>query len=80
MQYGRAWKVGMDKIFKPFYMNLMVKRDVKDTFNDVAKYITCGGSGNGWEVETIVPAHGDIVRSKAICRKVLENHFNISCS
>jgi len=77
---SRVWKVGMDKVFKPFYMNLMVKGDKKESFENIAKYITCGGSRDGWEVETIVPAHGDIVRSKATCRRVLENHFNIRCS
>eukprot|EP00986_Skeletonema_menzelii_P004283 scaffold1453_cov140-Skeletonema_menzelii.AAC.6 len=72
-----AWKFGMDKIFYPFYMNLMVKNDKRQTFNEIAKYITCGC---GWEVETIIPAHGDIIRGKKVCREVLQKHFNVQCS
>eukprot|EP00571_Detonula_confervacea_P014179 CAMPEP_0172308770 /NCGR_PEP_ID=MMETSP1058-20130122/9271_1 /TAXON_ID=83371 /ORGANISM="Detonula confervacea, Strain CCMP 353" /LENGTH=347 /DNA_ID=CAMNT_0013021265 /DNA_START=236 /DNA_END=1277 /DNA_ORIENTATION=+ len=72
---SRVWgKVGMDKLFYPFYMNLMVKSDRRDEFKEIARYITC----DGWEVETIIPAHGDIVRGKELCRKVLEQHFNIN--
>ena len=74
---SKLWgKVGMDKLFKPFYMNLMVKSDRREEFDKIARYITCGGE---WDVETIIPAHGDIVRGKELCRKVLESHFNIKC-
>lgn len=72
-----AWKFGMDKIFYPFYMNLMVKSDKRQVFNEIAKFITCGGD---WEVETIIPAHGDIIRGKNLCREVLQKHFNVQCS
>uniref|UniRef100_A0A7S2LGU6 MEKHLA domain-containing protein n=1 Tax=Skeletonema marinoi TaxID=267567 RepID=A0A7S2LGU6_9STRA len=72
-----AWKFGMDKIFYPFYLNLMVKSDKRQTFNEIARFITCGGD---WEVETIIPAHGDVVRGKKVCREVLEKHFNVQCS
>ncbi|KAL9186295.1 hypothetical protein ACHAXT_005533 [Thalassiosira profunda] len=75
---SKLWgKVGMDKLFKPFYMNLMVKGDKRDEFKAIAKFIACG---SGWEVETIIPAHGDIVRGRELCRKVLETHFNINCN
>ena len=70
----------MDKLFYPFYMDLMVKPDKRDTFKGIARFITCGSSEDGaWEVETIIPAHGDIVRGKELCRKVLEKHFNVQC-
>jgi PAS domain-containing protein len=74
-----AWKFGMDKIFYPFYMNFMIRSDKRQSFNDIARFITCGGDNGGWEVETIIPAHGDIVRGKAVCREVLEKHFNVQC-
>ncbi|KAL7534728.1 hypothetical protein ACHAXR_009545 [Thalassiosira sp. AJA248-18] len=87
---SRIWgKVGMDKLFYPFYMNLMVKNDKREKFHEIARFVTCGGggdnnngsnSGGAWEVETIIPAHGDIVRGRELCRKVLETHFNIQCS
>jgi len=73
---SKLWgKVGMDKLFYPFYMNLMVKKDRRGEFECIARYITC----SGWEIETIIPAHGDIVRGKELCRQVLEKHFNIQC-
>mmetsp|Transcript_2386 Transcript_2386/g.3626 ORF Transcript_2386/g.3626 Transcript_2386/m.3626 type:complete len:452 (+) Transcript_2386:377-1732(+) len=72
-----AWKFGMDKIFYPFYMNLMVKSDKRQIFNEIARFITCG---DDWEVETIIPAHGDIIRGKQVCREVLQKHFNVQCS
>jgi len=75
---SRVWgKVGMDKLFYPFYMNLMVKSDKRDEFEEIGRFMTCGGGG--WEVETIIPCHGDIIRGKDLCRKVLETHFNIRC-
>lgn len=77
---SKIWgKVGMDKLFYPFYMNFMVENDKRDKFEEIARFITCGGgSGNGgWEVETIIPAHGDIVRGKEFCQQVLKTHFNI---
>lgn len=79
IQFGRAWKVGMDKLFRPFYNNFMIKSEQRDKFKEIARFVACGDTSGGWEVETIIPAHGDIVRGKELCRKVLERHFNISC-
>lgn len=74
---SKVWgKIGMDKLFYPFYMNVMVMPEKRKTFEEIARYITCG---NGWEVETIIPAHGDIVRGKKVCRRVLETFFRIQC-
>lgn len=73
-----AWKFGMDKLFYPFYMNFMIRSDKRQSFNDIARFITCGDGG--WEIETIIPAHGDVIRGKNVCKKVLEKHFNIRCS
>ena len=69
----------MDKVFRPFYNNFMIKNDQRDKFKDIARFITCGNNSSGWDVETIIPAHGDIIRGKELCRKVLERHFNIMC-
>jgi hypothetical protein len=70
----------MDKLFRPFYNNFMVKSEQKDKYKQIARFITCGDTSGGWEVETIIPAHGDIVRGKELCRKVLERHFNVECN
>jgi hypothetical protein len=67
----------MDKIFRPFYNNCMIKSEQKEKFQEIARFITFGDTSGGWEIETIIPAHGDIIRGKEICRKVLERHFNI---
>lgn len=70
----------MDKLFRPFYNNLMIKSEQKEGYEQIARFITCGdASSGGWEVETLIPAHGDIIRGKELCRKVLERHFNIQC-
>lgn len=69
----------MDKLFRPFYNNFMIKDEQKNQFKQIARFITCGDASGGWEVETIIPAHGDIVRGKELCRQVLEKHFNIDC-
>jgi len=67
------WKVGMDKLFRPFYMNLMVKPDARKQFRDLASYV----AGDGWNVRTVVPAHGDTIRGSTLCRNVLRRHFNL---
>ncbi|CAM9785945.1 unnamed protein product [Laminaria digitata] len=53
----RAWKWGMDKVYLPFYKRFMVTD--KEAFSAKVKYIL------DWGIETIVPCHGDIVRSGA---------------
>lgn len=70
----------MDKLFRPFYNNFMIKSEQREKYRQIARFITCGDASSGWEVETIIPAHGDIVRGKELCRKVLERHFNVQCS
>ena len=68
---SRFWKVGMDKLFQPFYMNLMVNQ--KDRF----RREICGTILDKWDVETIVPAHGDIIRGKSVIRALLTKHFQL---
>lgn len=74
---SRIWgKLGMDKLFRPFYLGLMIKSDCKDQFRRIASYIS-GVDENGWDVETVIPAHGDIIRGKTFCREILKSHFNL---
>ena len=74
---SRLWgKFGMDKLFRPFYLGLMVKSDFKDEFRRIASYIS-GLDEDGWDVETVIPAHGDIIRGKTFCREVLKSHFKL---
>jgi hypothetical protein len=65
---SRLWKFGMDKVFLPFFKNLMIKDRTK--YDDIVNVIL-----NEWEVETIIPAHGDIIRGKSVVRSVLKKHL-----
>lgn len=64
----KAWKFGMDKIYRPFYMNLMIND--KSKFEAVVKQMT-----DVWDVNTIIPAHGDIVRGSRLSKTILKQHF-----
>ena len=67
-----AWKFGMDKIYAPFYNNIMVGGDNSENrlkYNDAVNQIL------NWNCETLIPCHGDIVRGKNLSEKVLSSHF-----
>jgi len=47
----------MDKLFRPFYLNLMVKNDKKVEFNKIASFAS--GLGEfAWDVETVIQHMG----------------------
>lgn len=77
------WKTGMDKIYLPFYLKLMVRK-YRDEFQTLVSYISgineaeSGSEQNGWQVETLVPCHGDIVRGEGLIQGVLKQHFNLN--
>jgi hypothetical protein len=73
---SQLWKQGMDKLFRPFYLNFMIKNDKRDEFRKITTFI-CGEGENAWDVETIIPAHGDLVRGSSLTKSVLKNHFNL---
>ncbi|KAL7576406.1 hypothetical protein ACA910_018211 [Epithemia clementina (nom. ined.)] len=62
------WKFGMDKIYTPFYNNFMVTDP--SAYRDVCHHIM-----NGWDIETIIPCHGDILRGRDLTQKALANFF-----
>ena len=70
------WKLGMDKLFRPFYLNLMTKPSSKDRFRHLAAFAS-GVNESGWDVQTVIPAHGDVIRGKTFCRGVLKQHFDL---
>lgn len=78
---SRLWKVGMDKLFKPFYLNLMIEEDKQMKFKEMCNFISGFAKTNTeescWDVETIIPAHGDIVRGGTFAKAVLKEHFNL---
>lgn len=65
------WKAGMDKIYYPFFNNFMVTDPA--AYKDIANHIV-----NVWDVETVIPAHGDILRGKDFIRKVFTEYFQIN--
>jgi len=69
----------MDKLFRPFYLNLMVKDKKRDDFREIATYISgLESSSPSWDIETVIPAHGDIVRGNTFTKEVLRGHFDLS--
>lgn len=66
----RLWKFGMDKIYLPFYNNLMIND--KQYYEEVVKVVL-----DEWETHTLIPCHGDIIRGKQTIRSELARHFNI---
>ncbi|KAL3912620.1 MAG: hypothetical protein SGARI_001061 [Bacillariaceae sp.] len=66
---SRLWKQGMDKVYLPFYKNFMVKN--QSYYDEVKKVLL-----EEWDIETLIPAHGDIIRGKELIRKVLTKHLD----
>jgi Domain of unknown function (DUF4336) len=67
---SRLWKFGMDQVYAPFYSNFMVQD--KAEYKSIVDHIV-----NVWDIEMVVPAHGDILRGKDFVRKVLSRHFGL---
>jgi hypothetical protein len=67
---SKLWKFGMDKVYYPFFNNFMVTD--KEEYRRIAHHIL-----NVWDVETVIPAHGDILRGKEFIRDVLTKHFQL---
>ncbi|KAL3938949.1 MAG: hypothetical protein SGBAC_006231 [Bacillariaceae sp.] len=65
---SKLWKFGMDKVYLPFYKKFMINDERK--YSDVSKIIL-----DEWEIETLIPAHGDVLRGKDIVREVLKSHL-----
>lgn len=67
---SRLWKFGMDKVYSPFFNNFMVTD--KSEYKAIANHIL-----NVWDVETVIPAHGDILRGKDFIRSVLTKNLKL---
>jgi Domain of unknown function (DUF4336) len=64
----KLWKRAMDKVYLPLFKNLMVND--RSRYDEIVKVIL-----DEWDVETVIPAHGDIIRGKELCSTVLQNHL-----
>jgi hypothetical protein len=67
---SKAWKFGMDKIYLPFYKKFMVKNRTK--YDEISKVVL-----DEWDIETLIPCHGDIIRGNELIRDVLEDHLKL---
>lgn len=67
---SKLWKFGMDQVYKPFYKSLMVQD--KSEYRAIVDHIL-----NVWDVEMVIPAHGDILRGKDFIRKVFTDFFRV---
>jgi len=75
---SRLWKWGMDKLFRPFYLNLMIQNKKQDDFKEIAAFISgVDSSSPSWDIETVIPCHGDILRGKKFTKEVMRSHFNL---
>lgn len=61
------WKFGMDQVYRPFYNNFMITK--RKEYLKVLSYIL-----NEWDIETLIPAHGDIIRGKMLIHSILQSH------
>uniref|UniRef100_A0A0G4F7M5 DUF4336 domain-containing protein n=1 Tax=Chromera velia CCMP2878 TaxID=1169474 RepID=A0A0G4F7M5_9ALVE len=63
----RVWKLGMDKLYFPFYENFMIK--------DEAGFERARRKIFSWGVERIIPCHGDVVEGRGECLNLLQQFF-----
>jgi len=76
---SRLWKWGMDKLFRPFYLNLMIQNKKRDDFKQIAAFISgVDSSSPSWDIEIVIPCHGDILRGKNFTKEVMRSHFKLS--
>ena len=66
----RVWKFAMDQIYYPFFTNFMITN--RTEYDKMAHHIV-----HVWDVETIIPAHGDIIRGKEVIRSILTQYFGL---
>jgi hypothetical protein len=65
---SRLWKFGMDQVYLKFFDNFMVQD--KTAYNKILKHVV-----DVWDIEMVVPAHGDVLRGKDLVRKALSEFF-----
>jgi len=67
---SRLWKLGMDKVYAPFFNNFMVTNP-KD-YQQVCEFVL-----DEWASENVIPAHGDILRGRDFVIDVLSKFFQL---
>ena len=69
---SKLWKFGMDKVYLPFFDNFMVTDPSR--YQRILQHMMDDKKG-GWEIDMVVPAHGDILRGKELVRQALTEFF-----
>jgi hypothetical protein len=64
----RAWKTGMDRVYLSFYRRFM-------TLGLREEYAAAREKVLSFDTELIVPCHGDVIRGRGLCERVLRDHF-----
>jgi len=68
----RLWKWGMDTVYLPFYKLAMVGSSGERR----TRYEQCVSKIlDTWCPEQVAPCHGDVLRGRELCRRVLRAHF-----
>ena len=62
------WKFGMDKIYLPFYKNLMIHNN--ERYQEICKKVI-----NEWNPTYILPCHGNIIGPTEDCSRILNIHL-----
>ena len=65
---SKFWKRAMDNVYLPFFKNFLVKDRAR--YDEIVRVIL-----DEWNIETVIPAHGDIIRGKDLCRSILSKHL-----
>jgi hypothetical protein len=65
---SKLWKRGMDMVYHPFFKSFMVKD--RSRYDEIVAVIL-----DEWNIETVIPAHGDIIRGKELCKSILSMHL-----
>ncbi len=63
----------MDQIYRPFFLNFMIKPEKQNDFVELTTFMS-----SGWNAETLIPCHGDIIRGKALIKSILNKHFKLN--
>ena len=51
----------------------MIKPEKQNDFVELTTFMS-----SGWNAETLIPCHGDIIRGKALIKSILNKHFKLN--
>jgi hypothetical protein len=66
---SRVFFFGMNRLYLPIYKKVMVSK-ARYEYEKIVRFLT-----EELEIETLIPAHGDLLRGQKVIRKVLRKHL-----